>query len=66
MKTVIHRFTYAVPSQGVPIYSESDFEDPQDGINAMERAFSDGQISDWKYIKITVFTEQEVVMEQHK
>lgn len=65
MVQVIHRFRYAVPSQGVPIYSESDFDDPDEGIEAMNRAFEEGHISDWEYWKITINTNEELVTEAH-
>lgn len=65
MQTITHRFRYAVPSQGVLIYSESDFDDPEVGIEAMSRAFEEGAISDWQYWKITITTEEELIMEQH-
>lgn len=65
MQTVIHRFRYAVPSQGVLIYSESDFDDPEVGIEAMSRAWEEGAVSDWEYWKITTNTVEELVAEQH-
>lgn len=65
MTEVIHRFKFAVPSNGVPIWNEADFDNPQDGIDAMTRAFSDGQVSDWEYWKITRVTTEELISEEH-
>lgn len=65
MIEIINRFKFTVPSNGVAIWSEADFDDPQDGIDAMKRAFADGQISDWEFWEITKTTTEELVMEQH-
>ena len=60
------RFKFAVPSNGVPIYSEADFDEPQDGIDAMTRAYEEHQISDWEMWKIIKTVTEELITEEHR
>lgn len=65
MIETIHRFKFAVVSNGIPIWSEADFDDSQEGLDMMKKLMGDGQITDWEYWKITKTTTEELMGEDH-
>lgn len=65
MIEVTHRFKFAVPSTGAPIWSDADFDEAQEGLEMMAKLISDGQITDWEYWKITKTITDDLVQEGH-
>jgi hypothetical protein len=58
---VTYRARFGVPSGGVPVYSESDFESPETAREFLDAAFDEGQISDYKIYKVTTTITKELV-----
>ncbi len=63
---IIWRVNLAVPSQGVPIWSEIDFDDYGEAEDFSAKIYSEGHISDYEIWKIVRTTTEELVEEKHK
>lgn len=50
--TEVYLVRMGVPSNGIPIYSDFEFENPDEGIEMMSRAYDDGTISGWTMYKV--------------
>jgi hypothetical protein len=63
---IIWRVNIAVPSNGVPIWSEIDFDEFLEAEDFAKKVYDEGQVSDYEIWKIVKISTEELIVEEHR